>query len=133
MNKEQVKEKYENYYRALEKLKDALKRDDSDDLVLDAVIQRFEFTYELSWKLIKLYLSYSGIAEVRTPRAAFKEAFAAGVIREGDVWIDMLDDRNRTSHTYDEGQARNIYNEIKTKYIAAFDDLRSCIAGEIER
>ena len=132
MSKEQLKEKYENYNKALEKLKNALERDESDELVLDAVIQRFEFTYELSWKLMKLYLSYSGIAGVRTPRAAFKEAFAAGMIKEGDVWIDMLDDRILTSHTYDESEARNIYSKIKTKYVVAFDDLRESIAGVIE-
>lgn len=52
--------------------------------------------------------------------------------KEGDVWIDMLDDRILTSHTYDESEARNIYSKIKTKYVVAFDDLRESIAGVIE-
>jgi nucleotidyltransferase substrate binding protein (TIGR01987 family) len=80
------------------------------------VIERFEFTYELSWKLLKVYLSYSGIADVRTPREAFKEAFSVGLLNEGDVWIDMLEDRNLTSHTYDEAEARAIYRKVKSNY-----------------
>ena len=94
MDIQRLREKLEDFSKALNRLKEALERDQSDDIVLDAVIQRFEFTYELSWKLIKAYMSYSGIADVKTPRQAFKEAFAAGLIEEGDVWLEMLDDRN---------------------------------------
>lgn len=132
MSMEKFKEKFENYSKALKRLEDSLKRDEFDELVLDAVIQRFEFTYELSWKLIKSYLSYNGIADVRTPREAFKEAFAAGIIKEGDVWIDMLDDRNLTSHTYDEVEAREIFEKIKNKYFIILKGLKDNLSGEME-
>ena len=132
MNIEKLKEKLENYSKALIRLEQSLSRDTKDELVLDAVIQRFEFTYELSWNLIKLYLLYNGIAEVRTPREAFKEAFATGIINEGDTWINMLDDRNLTSHTYDEIEAREIYEKIKNKYFIILERLKEKLSGEIE-
>lgn len=102
------------------RLKEALEEDISNPLVYDEVIQRFEFTYELAWKLMKAYLEYEGIAAVNSPRAAFKEAFAAGLIFDGDVWIDMIDYRNLTAHTYNEERAKEIYNKVREKYFAQF-------------
>jgi len=124
-------EKFDNYRKSVERLQEALERDEADELVLDAVIQRFEFTYELSWKLLKAYLAYNGIADVRTPREAFKEGFAVGVIDEGDIWIEMLDDRNITLHTYNQTEAREIYNKIRQKYYQILNRFRETIAGEM--
>ena len=125
MNVEQIKEKIEEYLKAVLRLKEALDEDISNPLIFDGVIQRFEFTYELTWKLIKAYLEYEGIASINTPRSAFKEAFAAGLIIDGDIWIDMIVDRNLTVHTYNEQMARDIYYMVKNKYyssLAAFAD-----------
>ena len=132
MNIEKLREKLLNYSKALSRLEESLARDESDDIVIDAVIQRFEFTYELSWKLLKDYLSFHGIADVRSPREAFKEAFAVNLLREGDVWIDMLEDRNRTSHTYDEDEARAIYNKIKNRYYNILKNLRVTLGEELK-
>lgn len=132
MNIEKLREKLLNYSKALSRLEESLARDESDDIVIDAVIQRFEFTYELSWKLLKDYLSFHGIADVRSPREAFKEAFAVNLLREGDVWIDMLEDRNRTSHTYDEDEARAIYNKIKDRYYNILKNLRVALGEELK-
>ena len=131
MDQEKLKEKFKTYAKAVKRLKESLERDENDEVVLDAVIQRFEFTYELSWKLLKTYLSYNGIAEIKTPREAFKEAFAAGIILEGDQWIAMLDDRNITSHTYDEAEARKIYQRIKEKYFIILNRLKERVEMEI--
>ncbi|MBM7583179.1 nucleotidyltransferase substrate binding protein (TIGR01987 family) [Caldicoprobacter guelmensis] len=133
MDIQRLREKLAGFSEALNRLKEALERDQSDDIVLDAVIQRFEFTYELSWKLIKAYMSYSGIADVKTPRQAFKEAFAAGLIEEGDVWLGMLDDRNVTSHTYDQNTARCVYEKVKNRYYPAMSKLKEAISREIEQ
>ncbi|MCM8899930.1 nucleotidyltransferase substrate binding protein [Caldicoprobacter algeriensis] len=133
MDIQRLREKLEDFSKALNRLKEALERDQSDDIVLDAVIQRFEFTYELSWKLIKAYMSYSGIADVKTPRQAFKEAFTAGLIDEGDVWLEMLDDRNLTSHTYDQSTARRVYEKVKNRYYPAMSKLKEAISREIEQ
>ena len=98
---------------------------DEDILTYDAVIQRFEFTYELAWKLIKAYLEYQGIAVVNSPRSAFKEAFSTGLIFDGDVWIDMISDRNLTAHTYNQERAKEIYARVKEKYLDQFAALVS--------
>lgn len=79
-----------------------------------------EFTYELAWKLMKAYLEYEGTTNVNSPRSAFKEAFAAGLIINGDVWIDMINDLNLTVHTYNEQLAQEIYERVKEKYYPAF-------------
>ena len=98
-------------------------RNPDDDIVIDATIQRFEFTYELSWKLMKAYLEYNGNLEATSPRKAIKESFKEGLIEDGAQWLDMLQDSNRTSHTYDENCAIEIFNNIKEVYIEIFQKL----------
>jgi nucleotidyltransferase substrate binding protein (TIGR01987 family) len=120
MNTERLREKKEVYRSVVLRLKEALDEDISNPLLYDGVIQRFEFTYELAWKLMKAYLEYEGIAEVNSPRGAFKEAYKAGLIFEGDIWIDMIGDRNLAAHTYNEEMAKAIYNRIKDQYFERF-------------
>ena len=88
------------------RLDEATKLEALNDIVYDGVIQRFEFTFELSWKLMKSFLEYMGITDLRSPRATIREAYAYGLIEDGDKWIDMLVDRNKTSHLYDEEEVR---------------------------
>jgi len=120
VNSERLMEKFSEYKKAVLRLKEALEEDLTNPLVYDGVIQRFEFTYELAWKLMKAYLEYEGYATVNSPRVAFKEAFAYGLIFDGDVWIDMIDARNLTVHTYDEQIAKEIYDKVKKRYYEAF-------------
>lgn len=116
MNKERILELHSDFKEALTRLKEALKQDLSfGDIVVDGTIQRFEFTFELAWKLSKAVLAHNGI-EAAMPRAVIKEGFAAGILKDGDRWIDMLEDRNKTSHIYDAGEALKIYEKIKQKH-----------------
>lgn len=88
------------------------------DLIRDAVIQRFEFTFEVLWKTLKLYLERQG-DECGGPRPTLKKAFAEGLIvtpEEADVWLQMLEDRNLTSHAYDRALAARIYRNIVKDY-----------------
>ncbi|MDF0728240.1 HI0074 family nucleotidyltransferase substrate-binding subunit [Cytobacillus sp. S13-E01] len=125
-NMNKVKDKLADLQRAYNKLHECLERDASkDDLVIDATIQRFEFTYELSWKLMKTYLEYNGNLEVTSPRRTIREAFKDGILSDGEKWLKMLEDRNRTSHTYNEDIALEIYKNIKEDYITLFDALLS--------
>jgi nucleotidyltransferase substrate binding protein (TIGR01987 family) len=104
--------------KALTRLQEALGEDiTKSTTIIDGVIQRFEFTFELSWKLAKAVLEYNGI-EASTPRAVIKEAYKAKMVKDGQAWIDMLEDRNKTSHIYDEAQALEIYNKIKNNHYA---------------
>jgi nucleotidyltransferase substrate binding protein (TIGR01987 family) len=113
MKKERLLERLEDYNRASQRLAEAVNLDPNLDIIIDGVIQRFEFTFELSWKLMKVFLEYTGITEIRSPRTTIREAFAYGLIEDGDQWIDMMEDRNKTSHIYDEVEAKQIYQKIK--------------------
>ncbi len=123
MGIERLKERMEEYHKAVTRLKEALDEDLSNPLVYDGVIQRFEFCYELAWKLMKAYLEYEGTRGANSPRTSFKEAFAAGLIFDGEVWIEMIDARNLTVHTYNELIAKEIYAKVKAKYYGAFESL----------
>jgi nucleotidyltransferase substrate binding protein (TIGR01987 family) len=109
MKKERLYEKLEDYKWASKRLDEATKLEIHHDIIYDAVIQRFEFTFELSWKLMKMFLEYAGVSEIKSPRATMREAFTYGLIEDGDEWIDMMIERNKTSHIYDEEEAKLIY------------------------
>ncbi len=103
--------------RAVARLKEAVAQPESD-IVRDATIQRFEFTFEATWKTLKLYLERQG-HETGGPRQTIKKAFVEKLIptaEEGDLWFQMLDDRNKTSHLYREDLAREIYGRIRSRH-----------------
>ena len=127
-----LKDKLEDLKKAFKKLAESVNRDYlEDDIVLDAGIQRFEFTYEMSWKLMKAYLEYNGNLEATSPRKAIKESFKEGLIEDGEMWLKMLQDRNRTAHTYDEENAIEIFHNIKDEYICSFEKFLKNIEDEI--
>lgn len=86
------------------------------------VIQCFEFTWELAWKTLKDYLEFIGIfPETASPAATIKAAFEAGVIKDGPVWMEALDARNRMAHTYDIHAFEETISQIHAGYLAMFD------------
>ncbi len=87
-----------------------------DELDRDGVIQRFEFCFELLWKTLKIYLEDRGI-EARSPKDSLKAAFGQGWITEEDGFLDMLADRNKTSHIYGREESQKIYNRITRQHI----------------
>lgn len=96
-----------------------------DDMYLDATIQRFEFCFELAWKLMKAVLQYDGI-EANSPRSCIRESWKQGLIPDAQEWLEMMEKRNLSSHTYDENAAREIYREVKGQYVVlleTFDQL----------
>jgi nucleotidyltransferase substrate binding protein (TIGR01987 family) len=102
--------------RALNKLGDILQEPlTTHDYVLDATIQRFEFTIELFWKSLKHLLALKGVI-VTFPKDCLQKAYADGWIDNEQLWLDMLEDRNLTSHTYKEEYAREIYAHIRLYY-----------------
>ncbi|WP_457640376.1 nucleotidyltransferase substrate binding protein [Persephonella sp.] len=121
MKKSEVLIKIQNFEKALQRLKEAVERA-KDDLDRDGVIQRFEFTVELLWKTLKSVLEYQGI-ECYSPRACIKEAFKANIIDDDEIILDMLEDRNKSSHIYDEETSEEIFERIKNVYIEYLDKL----------
>ena len=111
---------------ANQKLKEGIEQA-KDELDKDGVIQRFEFTFELLWKALKIQLEYQGII-VKTPRGSFVEAFRIDLISDEKIFLDMLEDRNNISHIYDKETADNIFNRIKSDYIPAIENVVNKLA-----
>ncbi|WPX09831.1 nucleotidyltransferase substrate binding protein [Caldicellulosiruptor danielii] len=122
-NLEKIRNKFANFRKALLKLKEAVEERSDNPLLYDGAIQRFEFTYELAWKLLKAYLEYQGIVSISSPRAVFKEAFSVCLIENQEKWLRMIEDRNLTVHTYDECVAKAIFERIKSDYLPLFEEL----------
>jgi nucleotidyltransferase substrate binding protein (TIGR01987 family) len=117
MSKERFAERKAELQNAAKRLREAVAQPDTD-LVRDAVIQRFEFTFELVWKSLKLYLERQGL-DCGGPRSTLKMAFTEGLIpspEQADIWLQLLDDRNLASHAYDEALAIRIYQHITRDY-----------------
>ena len=105
-----------NFTNALKKFGDVVDREAElkeagfGDLYLDLVVKRFEFTFEMSWKALKRYLSFLGI-EAKSPRMVFKEAYSQEVILDEAIWLDMIEQRNLSSHIYDELEIKGILDK----------------------
>lgn len=118
------KERFEDYVKALNKLKEAM-LESPTDIIIDGTLQRYEFTFELAWKTMKDYLEYNGYSDnIASPRAIIQLAYQAKVIKNGNTWINMMLDRNVLSHLYDEEKSREIYDNIKKSYIDEFEKLK---------
>ena len=123
MNLNKANELYLDYEKSVERLNESLKEDiNTNPVALDGAIQRFEFTFELAWKLMREVLLYRG-KEVSSPRMAIKQSFKENFFEDGQGWIDMLDDRNLTSHTYKQDLANEIYERIKNKHYVLLKEL----------
>lgn len=119
--KEEVKYAVLNFEKAFIKLKDGAETA-KDELAKDGVIQRFEFTFELFWKTLKIFLRDNGI-EAKTPKEALKEAFKIGWLKDEEIFLDMMEDRNKTSHIYDKETAEVIYERINSNYVQAVKEV----------
>src|SRR5579885_147925 len=126
-------QRYQNFEGAYSLLADALKHGGAALSLLEkeGVIQRFEYSLELAWKTMKDFLEEGGliIAPV-TPRQVIKEAFAAKLINDGQVWIDMLDHRNLLSHSYDSSVFEEAVDQIAARYLPAMQRLQQFFAGK---
>ena len=120
---DRLHEKYEQFEAAVFRLREALEdyRSTPRSSVRDGVIQRFEFCAELAWKTMREYLLDQGYTEINSPKAVIRQAFAYGMIEDADGWIRLMNDRNLTSHVYDEKTAEEIFRRIETVYLALFD------------
>lgn len=112
------KQRFENLEKAYFFLEKAVAMQVYDELQQAGLVQSFEFTFELSWKTMKDYLVAMGLSVVY-PREVIKEAFKAGLLDDGHIWIQMLEKRNELTHTYNEMQARHAVEVIRTEYFPA--------------
>lgn len=135
-------QRYSNFAKAMEKLEQStayienhtidktIAGDDKDlgfvltEMVKEGLIQRFEYTHELAWNLMKDYGEYQGNSNIGGSRDATREAFKLQLISDGEVWMDMIGSRNKTSHTYNEEIANEIYLKILKEYYPAFVEFK---------
>jgi len=121
------KQRFDNFERAFRLLQSALVERPIDvfsDLEQQGLVQRFEFSFELAWKTMKDFLESSGIQiNPVTPKSVIKEAFAAKIIDDGQIWIDMMLDRNLLSHTYDQKCFLKALNSVKNVYLPKLEQL----------
>ena len=116
--------KINNFKNALSRLNEGIsKYNGSDDLLRDGVIQRFEFTFELAWKTLKAVFEDEGLIGLNSPKTVLREAFAAELIKEDELWLAMLKDRNSAAHIYNEHLAIEICHNIQEKYVLALVNL----------
>lgn len=120
------KQRFDNYDRAFVLLREVCDRgvDTLSQLEKEGAIQRFEVAFELAWKTLRDYLEESGvIVNPVTPRNVIKEAFAAKLFEDAQVWIDMMLHRNLLSHTYDIKVFEAVLKTVEERYYLAFDRL----------
>lgn len=117
-------ERKQDFSNAVDRLKEGLQEEETQ-IVIDGILHRFEFTFELAWKTMKDYLEYMGITEkTGSPRETIQNGFKQGIIKDGNAWINMMLARNSLAHIYDEEESRKIYDRIKEEYIYLLQDIR---------
>jgi nucleotidyltransferase substrate binding protein (TIGR01987 family) len=118
------KQRFQNFKKALITLKNAVNlaaERDLTDLEKQGVIQGFEFTFELAWNVMKDYLEEQGITGIIGSKNAIRQAFNKDIIEDGELWLEMVKDRNLASHIYDEETANGLFTAIKSTYYCLFN------------
>lgn len=118
------KQRLNNLKLALGQLGDAVNLSKQRDLSLleqQGLIQAFEFTHELAWNVIKDYFYFQGNSAITGSRDASREAFKVGLVENGDIWMEMIQSRNRTSHTYNQDLAKKIADRVINAYFPTFE------------
>ncbi len=121
------KQRFEHYTKALEQLEMAnvlYQTRTLSTLESQGVIQVFEVTQELSWKVLKDFLEFQGYDEIYGSKNAIRIAFNVGLLQNAEVWMDMIKSRNLMSHTYDEQEMLRIVELIFSEYRAEFETLK---------
>jgi len=115
------KQRFQNFEKAFLLFSEAvLKFESLDKLSKEGLIQRFEYTFELAWKLLKDFLEAEGVIS-KFPRDVLKKAFQYEIIDDGEIWLEMLEKRNLLGHTYDEENFELALKDLKDKY---FEQIR---------
>mgnify|MGYP006249033767 FL=1 len=114
------KQRFHNYQKALSQLQKFIDKGDLNELEEQGLIQAFEYTYELAWNVMKDFFKEKGVQNIFGSRDAITEAFKQDIITDGECWMNMIKDRNQTSHTYNEETAERIAANITGQYHEAF-------------
>ncbi len=128
-------QRFNHFDKAFSQLKEAVELAQQRPLSKledQGLIQAFEFTHELAWNTLKDFLENRGVRNLYGSKDATRAAFTTGLIENGEIWMDMINSRNLTSHTYDEATASQIVSAIRALYFAEFEAFRSKLNSLIQ-
>lgn len=125
-------QRFSNYQKALQQLRKFIDHGELNELEEQGLIQAFEYTHELAWNVLRDYLLSQGHQAIYGSRDATREAFKLELIDDGDCWMDMIRDRNRTSHTYNQETAQAIVGNIRERFFAQFERLQQTMISLID-
>ncbi len=120
-------QRFSNFQKALSQLSKFFEKKQLNELEVQGLIKSFEYTYELAWNTIRDFYEYQGETNIQGSKDAFRLAFKRGLIVHGEVWMDMLSDRNLTTHTYNESTAKQVIEAITRNYYPEFIALRETL------
>jgi nucleotidyltransferase substrate binding protein (TIGR01987 family) len=118
-------QRFANFKRAFLLLREAMDNDISklSQLEKEGIIQRFEYTFELAWNVLKDKMEHDGIVlDKVSPKMVIKQAYAARYINDADTWLKMIGDRNLMSHTYDFVKFEAVIKSIASDYLPMLED-----------
>lgn len=125
-------QRFSNYKKALAQLQKFIDKGDLNELEEQGLIKAFEYTYELSWKTIKDYYEYQGATGIQGSRDSFMMAVQRGLIQDAESWMNMVESRIQTVHTYDEEVADEIAQSIINVYHPLFIQLQTRLDVEAQ-
>lgn len=119
------RQRFENYSKAVRQLTRFIDKGDLNEFEEQGLIQSFEYTYELAWNTLKDLFEEQGETNILGSRDAFRLAFKRGLVEDGETWMDMIEGRTLTSHTYNEDTARAVVEKIRRAYFGEFVTLQA--------
>lgn len=133
MNEQDVrwKQRFENFNKSLNNLENALDIVEPDVTQKAGIIQLYEVCFELSWNLLKDYLEEQGFTNLKFPRVCIKKAFETDIITDGNIWMEALENRNLSSHTYDEQMAERLILKITNQFYPILKKLKNKLEQEV--
>lgn len=126
------KQRLQNFVHAFNQISEFMQKGNLNKFEEQGLIQCFEYNYELSWNVIKDFYESQGESNIQGSRDAFRLAFKRGLIKDGEVWMEMIKSRALTSHTYNEAIANEIVKKIQNNYYTAFHDLKNTLTEREE-
>lgn len=123
--------KLENFEKVLQALKRSASTPILEPRDLSGIIKDFELAYELAWKTLKLFLKEQG-QETGPPKDVLRKAFRFNLITDEEIWLSILNDRNLSTHVYDEGQAKLLVGRIISDYVTTFELLLNLLKSTAE-
>ena len=126
-------QRFANFKKALSQLRKFVDKGELTELEEQGAIQAFEYTYELGWLVLKDFLEYQGQTDIFGSRDAIQKAFQAGLIEDGEAWMDAYVSRTKTSHTYNEETAREVVDAVVNTYYGLFTALEEKMEQLLDR